>query len=432
MSGAVVRGGVNVSMSQQTCIGKRTDVGVKGDEIKIGSSAALSGPIQAVSAPAVKGLQAYFNRVNQRGGVHGRKIRFLAVDDGWDAQRGKTRIKQLVERDRVFALTLSSSNGLDAATSYLEEHRVPVLGASGALDSQFSSPVIWPVGMAMRGVMRIVLADAVRRLGARSIALIWVDIETGVQARAAITEALGTFANGASLVAQRRVTVGEPAFEPVWNDVQQQTRNWQSAHGERTDGRPDFVVLALDPSNAIKALQAAERLGFKPNRGWGAGYNLFFDLVLGATDYAAKTGLIAGSYFTPATAQFARDPAVRQYRETIRRYVDEKDVANPLVQLGWVAAAFLTRTLELAGPCLTRDRVMQVADTISGLSAAGLTQPMTFRAPGDGLGRYANTWGVIVQAVPKGTDGCARAIGCWHWVRAGTPNGWYRDPGVAS
>lgn len=430
VGGSVAKTGSTVVRTDQAidCLGKSTDVGVTGREIKIGSAAALSGPIQQITAPAVKGIRAYINRVNERGGVHGRKIRFLALDDGWDSQRGRTLIKQLVNRDRVFALTLSSSNGLDAATSFLGERGVPVLGASGSMQSQFTSPVIWPVGMPMSGSMRLVVADAIRRLHARTFSLIWVDVELGAQGRQAIAEMIRADPSNASLVAERRVSLAEPTFEPVWNDLQNQTRRWQTAHGRPADGRADFVIFAIDPANAVKALQSAQRLGIKPKLGWGAGFNLFFDLVLHNIDYAAKTGLLAGSYFTPATPEFAHIPAVRDYIDTIRRYVEPKDVSNPLVELGWVAVAFLTHTLDAAGPCLTRKAVMEAADAISGLSIAGLTQPMAFRRPGNGFGRYANTWGLTLQVVPKGTAGCSRTIGCWHWVRAPTRNGWYQDP----
>jgi ABC-type branched-subunit amino acid transport system substrate-binding protein len=84
---------------QNACLGKATDVGVSGNQIELGSNFAVSGPVSNISGPILKGVQSYFNKVNDAGGVYGRKIYLKWYDDGWDAQRGKAYIKRLVEQD---------------------------------------------------------------------------------------------------------------------------------------------------------------------------------------------------------------------------------------------------------------------------------------------------------------------------------------------
>lgn len=412
----------------QACLGKATDVGVFPDRIKLGSTFAISGPVSNISGPILKGVKAYFNEVNAKGGIFGRKIQLVFYDDGWDAQRGKAKIKQLVEQDRVLLLTtVPSSNGLDAATTYLEQKRVPVFGASGLIESQFRSPMIWPIGTSSRSAVRIGLLDNAHRLGAKSIGLIWLDLLAGFEARDAIIKALNTgFVKGVKLVADRRVSISEPSFESVWNDVQNQAKRNGVA-----DGRPDFVAMAIDPTNAIKALQAAQRLGFRPKIGWGGGAPLFLDLVLSGSDHAAQTGLYAGTSFFPPISEFGNVASVSTYVRTVRKYFGNVDMNNPYLEGGFAGAALTAEILRRVGPCLTRAKAIEVGNSITGYSAAGLTQPLTYRPIGSGPQHYGNTWGLVVQAVPNGKQGCSRDIGCWTWVR-GAPsvstNGWYRDP----
>ncbi|MHB8511412.1 MAG: ABC transporter substrate-binding protein [Actinomycetota bacterium] len=421
-------GGIVATGAQaQACVGKNTDVGITGDTIKLGSTFAISGPVSSISAPILKGVEAYLNDVNANGGINGRKIDFVYYDDGWDAQRGKAKIKQLVEQDKVFMLVaVPSSNGLDAATSYLEQNRVPAIGTTGLIESQFRSPMIWPIGASSRSAVRIGLMDAVGRLHAKTFAILWLDLLAGEEAHSALITALQNGfmgLNPKSLVADRRININEPSFESVWNDVEQQARN-----NGVSDGRPDYILLAIDPTNAIKAMQGARNLGFKPKVGWGGSAPLFLDLVLQQAPYAVETGLYAGTAYFPPVAEFANMPAVQNYVQTVNKYYTQVDLNNPYLEGGFAGAALAVDLLKEAGPCLTRETIIKLANSVSKLSAAGLTNPLTFQPYGSGVSHYGNVSGLVVQAIPKGQNGCTRDIGCWNPIHASSSNAFYVDP----
>jgi branched-chain amino acid transport system substrate-binding protein len=400
--GGTTTGPGGAAATDTSCAGKPTFTGVTGTDIKLGGTFALSGPVSNISGPILKGVQAYFNETNRQG-IFGRKITLVVKDDGWDAQKGKALIKQLVEQDKVFFLTVvPSSNGLDASRSYLEQKKVPVFGTSGLIESQFRSPMQWPVGTSTRSAARIGLLDMKAR-GAKNTAVIWLDLLAGLEAFEAIKESAPAIFGVKSwedfITGHRQVSLSEASFGTVWASIKSQTQDWQRRHGQEPTGIPDFVTFAIDPTNADKALKAAQDIGFRPKVGWGGGAPLFLSVVA-ANEWARATGLLAGTSYFPPLAEFNSNAAVQQYRQTLTRYYGSGiDPLNPYLEGGYAGAALTVDILKRAGSCLTRDAVIAAANSLTAYSAAGLTQPMNFTAKS----HYGNTSGLIVQVQSNGT-----------------------------
>jgi len=78
--------------------------GVYTDRIVVGQSAAFDGPAQALGLGMRAGLQAAFHEINEAGGVHGRKIELITLDDGYEPERAIANTRQLINEDRVFSL----------------------------------------------------------------------------------------------------------------------------------------------------------------------------------------------------------------------------------------------------------------------------------------------------------------------------------------
>ena len=400
-TGGDAGGGAAPNSKDTSCVGKDAFTGVSASEIKLGSTFAASGPVSNISGPIKSGVFSYFNKVNAAGGVFGRKIKLVWYDDGWDAQKGKAFIKKLVEQDRVFVLSVvPSSNGLDASVSYLESKKVPVFGTSGLIESQFKTPMQWPVGTSTRSAARIALVDMKSR-GVQNAAIIWLDLLAGAEARDATFDAIPKIFGKKKedfITAERRVSLGETSFRPVWASIQNDTAEWQRNHGvSPANGKPDFVIFAIDPTNALKAMNAASDVGFAPRKGWGGGQPLFLNVVA-QHQWARKTGLFAGSSFYPP--QIGNKPAVQEYVATVRRYYGSSvDVTNPYLEGGYAGAALTTDVLKGAGSCLTREKAIKVANGLSNYSPAGLTRPLTYRA-GD---HYANTSYLLAQVQSNGS-----------------------------
>lgn len=105
------------------------DPGLTDTEIVIGSCAALEGPASFLGTQTVLGALAYLNAVNDQGGVHGRKIRLLSRNDGYEPDKTIACVNQLIQQDKVFAMGFFVGTPTGAkVVSMAEAHKVPAIG----------------------------------------------------------------------------------------------------------------------------------------------------------------------------------------------------------------------------------------------------------------------------------------------------------------
>jgi branched-chain amino acid transport system substrate-binding protein len=109
-------------------------------EILIGQSCQLSGPLAPLTREIQEGAGWCFEQVNARGGVHGRQVRVVALDDAYDPRRTADNVRQLIEKHGVFALfNLAGTPTTLAALPVLREHKVPLIAPFTGTDALRSS-----------------------------------------------------------------------------------------------------------------------------------------------------------------------------------------------------------------------------------------------------------------------------------------------------
>ena len=114
----------------------RTEPGVTDTEILLGQTGVLSGPLAPGALALQGGARLAFEEANARGGVSGRKLRLVALDDGFDPARAQANFKALVQEHRVFACVLSiGAMTTLAGVPVLREQDVPLIGPVGVVDS---------------------------------------------------------------------------------------------------------------------------------------------------------------------------------------------------------------------------------------------------------------------------------------------------------
>ena len=125
--------GAACGISQGNTGGAKEEVGVTADSITIGTTTPLSGAA-SFYAPVSKGANAYYQYINAHGGVNGRKIKYVVLDDAYDAAKAVPLTHQLVEQEQVFAVVGQLGTPINTATRpYLNDQKVPdIFVATGA------------------------------------------------------------------------------------------------------------------------------------------------------------------------------------------------------------------------------------------------------------------------------------------------------------
>jgi branched-chain amino acid transport system substrate-binding protein len=110
--------------------------GAQSSEIVLGQTTDLSGPFAVFARPVSEGIRATFDRINKSGGIGGRSVRLVVIDDGFDSTAALKNAKQLVEGEGAVALLAPSSGpATESITPYAESKRVPVIGPTQGVPS---------------------------------------------------------------------------------------------------------------------------------------------------------------------------------------------------------------------------------------------------------------------------------------------------------
>ena len=150
------------------------DPGITDDEILIGMFAPLSGPATAYGADNIRMHQAFFDKINEVGGIWGRKIRYVLEDDKCSANDVVAAVKKLVEQDKVFLLNGGSCSAATvAAQEYIEREGVPLVVMNASADAMVFPPskyITASYGLSQHGVGGTMIDFAAKHLGAKKIA----------------------------------------------------------------------------------------------------------------------------------------------------------------------------------------------------------------------------------------------------------------------
>lgn len=126
----LARAAAIASLALLSVASARADDGVTSDTIVFGQPAVLSGPAAALGTGMKAGLNAAFDEINKKGGVHGRKLKLISADDGYEPEKSIVATKKLIDEDKVFALIGPVGTPTSAATQPIASAaKVPFIGA---------------------------------------------------------------------------------------------------------------------------------------------------------------------------------------------------------------------------------------------------------------------------------------------------------------
>jgi ABC-type branched-subunit amino acid transport system substrate-binding protein len=166
--------------------------GITADKIIIGQAAGFTGSVAGTVKELTAGAQAYFDYINKKGGIHGRKIVLESMDDGFDPKKTPEVVKKLIEEKNVFAMFLARGTPTtEAAYAVLEKAQVPMIGPSTGAMSMYDPPrkYMFPVRASYHSETFKIVPQLVN-MGINRIAILYVDDSFGKDGLAGVQAAM--------------------------------------------------------------------------------------------------------------------------------------------------------------------------------------------------------------------------------------------------
>lgn len=323
--------------------------GASDTEIKIGQSQPYSGPASAYGTIG-KLHQAYFKMINEQGGINGRKINLISLDDGYSPPKTVEQIRKLVEQEEVLATfnTLGTAPNT-AIHKYMNAKKVPHLFlATGATKwgdpKNFPWTIGWNISYQSEGM--IYAKWLLKNKPNAKVAILYQNDDYGKDVLKGVKDGLG--AKGASMI------VKEATYEVSDPTVDSQILTLQAS------GADTFINITT-PKFAAQAIRKAYDTGWKPlhilnNVGASIGS------VLTPAGLDKSKDLITLQYYKDQNdPQWKDDPAMLEWRAFMGRYYKEGDPKDASNMYAYLTAQTLVQVLKQCGNDLTRENVMKQA-----------------------------------------------------------------------
>ncbi len=339
---------------------KKYDPGATDREIKLGQTMPYSGPLSGFITLA-KAESAYFQMVNDLGGVNGRRITMISLDDGYSPPKTVEQTRRLVEEDKVLALSGSLGTPTNAAVQkYLNTRKVPQLFlASGA--SRWNDPRNFPYTMTLTPIYQaeasIYAAYVLKEVKAPKVAVLYQNDDFGKDFLKGFRDRLG--GKAAALLAR------EVSYEVTDATVDSQIIDLAST-------KANVFLNISTPKFAVQAIRKAHDLGWKPLQ--------FIDnpaasigIVMRPAGIEASTGIISAAFVKdPIDPQYKDDPEFQAWVAWMKKYYPAGSLEDPQNVVGYVQAQTMVQVLKQCGDTLTRENVMRQAASLKDFHPAML------------------------------------------------------------
>jgi branched-chain amino acid transport system substrate-binding protein len=334
------------------------DPGVTSTSVLVGGTVPLTGEAAAFGSVG-PGAKAYFDYVNGRGGVNGRRIEYRYYDDQYNPAQTVLLTRRLVEQDKVFAVfnSIGTANNL-AIRDYLNAQKVPQLYAGDGSQSIGRSFARYPWTMGFlqsyRGEGNVYGRTVTKSRPKARIAVLYENTELGLDMLTGLTRAIA--GKGPRVVAKQ-------SYEYSGGDITGQVALLKSSGA-------DTLMLFATPKFFLNAIVAAHKLGWKPQV-YIASVSIE-PTIMGIARYNApeltRGALSIAFVKNPNDPIWAKDKAVALYRSIMRKYNPTGRQTDVYNWYGMTVAWTMVETLRAAGRSLTRAALLDAAQSLDTLA----------------------------------------------------------------
>ena len=331
---------------------KKYDPGASDKEIKVGGISPYSGPASAYGAIG-KAISAYFAKINDEGGINGRKINFISLDDGYNPAKTVEQARKLVEEEEVlFVFNTLGTPPNSAIHKYMNTKKTPQLFvATGA--TKWGDPKNFPWTMGWQpnyqSESKVFAAHLLETKPNAKVAILYQNDDYGKDYLKGFEDGLG--AKAASMIVSK-----------ISYEVTDPTIDSQMVSLKATGADTFFNITT--PKFAAQAIKKAAEIGWKP------------------THYLNSVSASVGSVMVPAgaengvgiyTASYLKDPTDPQFQKGkewddwlawMKKYQPNGDIKDVNNVYGYTVAQGLVQVLKQAGDNLTRENIMKQAASL--------------------------------------------------------------------
>ncbi|MBN8871482.1 MAG: ABC transporter substrate-binding protein [Rhodospirillales bacterium] len=335
---------------------KKNPPGVTDTEIKIGQTMPYSGN---ASAYGVNGRShaAYFRMINDQGGINGRKINLISLDDGYSPPKTVELARQLVERDQVLFLFAPLGTQCNTAIhKYMNQKKVPQLFvATGA--SKWGDPKHFPWTMGWQPDYRtegvIYAKHILQTVKEPKIAILRQNDDMGADYVEGFRETVHGF-KGALGGDASKLIVADATYEVTDPTVDSQILQLKNS------GANVFYNVTT-PKFAAQAIKKAAEIGWKPTH-YIVNVAASIGNVIKPAGFDASQGIITAQYVKDATdPRWFTEPDYKEWRAWTEKYSPTAVPGDTTTTTGYAAAFSIVQVLKQCGDDLSRENVMRQA-----------------------------------------------------------------------
>lgn len=349
--------------------------GVSEGEIKIGATFPFSGPASPLSNTG-KGLIAYVNSINDRGGINGRKINLVTYDDAYSPPKAVEQTRKLIESDEVaFLFSPLGTPGIGATIKYVNSNKVPHLFVvSGATKfANFTEFPMTTTGLPSYSTEgRIYAKYILQTRPDAKIAILYQNDDLGRDFVAAFKGVLKDDFERKVVVSPYEVT--EPTVESRVVSL-------------KASGAEAFLIAGT-PKFAAQAIKKASEIGWTPLMLINyVSSSVSATIVPAGADKAV--GVVAATITKdPTDKKWADDPGMKWYRAHFEKYLPGADIGDNNYLFGTQQGQILEQVLKQCGNDLSRENIVKQARNIRGLVLPTLIPGITINTGPDNSMAY--------------------------------------------
>jgi ABC-type branched-subunit amino acid transport system substrate-binding protein len=345
---------------------KKYDSGASDTEIKLGQTVPHSGPGSLYGVLGRVG-EAYFQMINEKGGLNGRKIKFLTLDDAYSAPKCVEATRRLVEQEEVLALFGSLGTAPQTAVhKYLNSKGVPqLLLNTGA--SKWNDPKNYKWTMA-----GLPLYPTEARILAKHVVNVKPDAKVGIlyQNDDFGRDFLGPFKKTLADAGGKAQVIMEQTYDLTDPTIDSQLINLSKS------GADVFYNISTGKATSQSVRKVAE-LGWKPLQLLSAGST--GRSILSAAGFENAKGIVAIRYAKDAgVPRWQNDPEVMGFEELRKKYLPNVDPDNTIAYAGYGQVVTMTEILRRCGDELTRENVLKQAANLNGFHSPFFLDGITY------------------------------------------------------